>query len=373
VRALAPAICFIDEIDALGRRREGEGVSGGEREQTLNQLLVEMDGFDVGSGVVIMGATNRPDILDAALLRPGRFDRHITLEPPDASGRRAILGVHTRNRPLDPTADLDVVAARTPGFTGADLASVINEAALLSLRAGDAGAHIGPAHLSEAIQRVLHGPHRGTLLSPAERRRLAVHEAGHATVAAAVGRGADVARVSVVARGRGLGAASVGAEAALATAGDLNARLRIAMAGIAAEAMVLGDTSTTAADDLATATAIARDMVGTYGMSPTLGRLRLMRHAGGYTGEDATIDGVADATLAGFDAEVGAMLAGAEAAATEALGANRDLLASMAAALEAAETLEGDDLDAFLSRAVAAPASNGVAPPRRRRAPAAQA
>ncbi|HEV3498204.1 MAG TPA: AAA family ATPase, partial [Actinomycetes bacterium] len=333
VRALAPAICFIDEIDAVGRKREGEGVSGGEREQTLNQLLVEMDGFDVSSGVVVMGATNRPDILDSALMRPGRFDRHITLEPPDATGRRDILAVHTRNRPLAPDVDLELIAKRTPGFTGADLASVVNEAALLSLRSGDAGGRIGPQQMSEAIQRVLHGPHRGTLLSPAERRRLAVHEAGHATVAAAAGRAADVARVSVVARGRGLGAASVTGDSALATAGELEAKLRIALGGIAAEVMELGESSTTAADDLSLATATAREMVGTYGMSAALGRLRLMSQSGGYLGENtATIDGVSDATLASFDDEVRRLLAAAEAQATEALDDNHELLTSLVAA-----------------------------------------
>jgi cell division protease FtsH len=371
VRALAPAICFIDEIDALGRKREGEGVSGGEREQTLNQLLVEMDGFDTSSGVVIMGATNRPDILDAALLRPGRFDRHITLEPPDAAGRADILAVHTKNRPLGPDADLWLVATRTPGFTGADLASVINEAALLALRSGDASGRIGAAQLSEAIQRVLHGPHRGTLLSPAERRRLAVHEAGHATVAAAAGRAADVQRVSIVARGRGLGVASVTGEAALATAGDMEARLRIALGGIAAEVMALGESSTTAADDLQKATATAREMVGIYGMSAALGRLRLMSSSGGYLGEGtAIIEEVSDATLASFDDEVRRLLAAAEAQATATLEDNAELLEHLAARLEEVETLEGEELDAFLGLAVPTPpaATNGAGARKRKAA-----
>ncbi len=353
VRALAPAICFIDEIDAVGRKREGEGVSGGEREQTLNQLLVELDGFEVSAGIVVMGATNRPDILDAALMRPGRFDRHITLEPPDAKGRRDILAVHTKGRPIAADADLDLAAKRTPGFTGADLASVINEAALLALRSGDAGGVIGQPQLSEAIQRVLHGPHRGTLLTPEERHRLAVHESGHAVVAASAGRATDVQRVSVVARGRGLGAASVVGDSALATAGDLEARLRIAMGGIAAEVMELGESSTTAADDLEKATSTAREMVGTYGMSKALGRLKLLHHSGGYLGNNgASVDDVSDATLNGFDDEVRRLLAAAEVQATHSLEANHQLLRSLAERLEEIETLEGDELDNFLAQAV---------------------
>ncbi|MCA1656686.1 MAG: AAA family ATPase, partial [Actinobacteria bacterium] len=230
VRELAPAILFIDEIDAVGRKREGEGVSGGEREQTLNQLLVEMDGFEVSSGVVLMGATNRPDILDAALLRQGRFDRHITLEAPDADGRAEILAVHSRSRPVSPEVDLSLIAKRTPGFTGADLASVINEAALLAVREGEQGGQISPRHVSEAVERVLHGPHRGKLMSPQERHRLAVHESGHAVVAAALGRGSELHRVSILAQAAGLAKTSITGDGdrILLTDADIEHRLTMA-------------------------------------------------------------------------------------------------------------------------------------------------
>ncbi|MDQ3878695.1 MAG: AAA family ATPase, partial [Actinomycetota bacterium] len=189
VRAVSPAIVFIDELDAAGRKRAQGGGSGGtdEREQTLNQILVEMDGFDVSAGMVVIGATNRPDILDPALLRPGRFDRHITVDQPDHVGRKLILELHARNRPMAPSVDFDYLARRTPGFSGADLANVINEAALLTVR--DARGLVEMPELEEAIQRVLAGPKKkGRVLSPEEQIRAAYHETGHAVAAAAVGR-----------------------------------------------------------------------------------------------------------------------------------------------------------------------------------------
>jgi len=213
VRDVAPAIVFIDEIDAVGRRRGGEGSTGGEREQTVNQLLVEMDGFEITAGIVLMAATNRPDILDPALLRPGRFDRHITVGAPDIAGRQQILELHAKEKPLAADVDFGLLARRTPGFTGADLSNVINEAALLAIREGE-GAHIRMANLMEAIQRVIHGPQRrGQLMSVEERRRLAFHESGHAIVSAALGQRSDVHRVSIVARGRGLGQSVVADDA----------------------------------------------------------------------------------------------------------------------------------------------------------------
>src|SRR3954471_9355497 len=210
VRAAAPAIVFIDELDAAARRRGVGGSSGGsdEREQTLNQLLVEIDGFDVASGLVVVGATNRPDILDPALLRPGRFDRHVTVDQPDHEGRARILELHATGKPVAPEVDFSAVARRTPGFTGADLANVVNEAALLSVR--EKRSAIEPDLLEEAVQRVLHGPRRrGRVLSEAERRRAAVHESGHAITAAALGKADDLHRVTILARGRGLGLASM--------------------------------------------------------------------------------------------------------------------------------------------------------------------
>ncbi|HEV3232668.1 MAG TPA: AAA family ATPase, partial [Candidatus Dormibacteraeota bacterium] len=203
VRHVAPAIVFIDEIDAAGRRRGG--VAGGqeEREQTLNQLLIEMDGFEATAGIVVIGATNRPDILDPALLRPGRFDRQVTVEPPDVDGREAILRLHSRSRPIAADVDYPYLARRTPGFTGADLGNVVNEAALLGIRAGKP--EVGPEEFDEAVMRVLGGPKRkGHLMLPEERSRVAYHEAGHALVAAAVGHLEDIHRISIVARSRSL-------------------------------------------------------------------------------------------------------------------------------------------------------------------------
>jgi cell division protease FtsH len=361
VRDLAPAILFLDEIDALGRKREGEGVSGGEREQTLNQLLVEMDGFDAASGVVVVAATNRPDILDAALMRPGRFDRHITLEPPDVAGRRAILGVHARKRPLAPEVDLDQIAARTPGFTGADLANVLNEAALLTVRAG--ATTIATPQVSEAITRVLHGPHRGMLLTAPERTRIATHEGAHAVVAAAVGHGGEVHRVSVVARGRALGTTALGGdEKVLHTAAEMADRLTMALAGTAAEEAILGSTSTTAADDVEQATAIAREMVGLYGMSAAVGRIKVLSRTVGYLGDDGVVlEAVSGRTVELFDTEVRRLIDTAEARARAILSDNRAALDALVARLEVDETLEGEALGPLLASVVPAPpvAANG--------------
>src|SRR5207244_169893 len=201
----APAIVFIDEIDAVGRHR-GAGLGGGhdEREQTLNQLLVEMDGFDARTGVILMAATNRPDILDPALLRPGRFDRQVVIDRPDLEGRKAILAVHSRGKPLDPTVQLEVIARRTPGFTGADLANVINEGALLTARRGKTA--VTMLELEEAIDRVIAGPERRTrLISEREKKIIAYHEAGHALVAYLLPNADPVHKISVIPRGRALG------------------------------------------------------------------------------------------------------------------------------------------------------------------------
>ena len=360
VRALAPAIVFIDEIDAVGRRREGEGASGGEREQTLNQLLVEMDGFETALGVVVMAATNRPDILDAALLRPGRFDRQITLEAPDVEGRKAILQVHAAKRNIAPDVDFALLARRTPGFTGADLASVLNEAVLLSMRDGTADTQIRSAHLSEAVQRVLHGPHRGQLLAPAERERIAIHETGHAVVAAALGRAGDVVRVSVVARGKGVGAANIGlGDRALLRSDDLEVQLSISMGGLSAEKLVYGRASTMPEDDIAQATGLAKQMVGIYGMSDQIGRVQMLnRLGGGFLGQDGTsVDSaVSEQMLHSFAMEVKGLIGTAEARATAILAHHRAELEAMARHLQEEETLEGPTLERFL-----APVANTVA------------
>ncbi|MGI8426100.1 MAG: ATP-dependent zinc metalloprotease FtsH [Actinomycetota bacterium] len=354
VREVAPAIVFIDEIDAVGRKREGEGVTGGEREQTINQLLIEIDGFESAAGIVVMGATNRPDILDPALLRPGRFDRHVTLAPPDVNGRREILELHSDGKPMSTDVDLDLVARRTPGFTGADLANVVNEAALLTIRE-DSGSEITMRHFVEAVQRVLHGPQRrGQIMSPQERKRIAFHEAGHAVVAAGLGRAADVQRVSVVARGRGLGQAMVSSEneKVLLTKPQMQGELTIAMAGIACEKLVFGNSSSTAEQDIDKANELARQMVGHYAMSDKVGPLRVLRPSSdGYLGsESAVMDAVSGQTMQEFDHEVKRLIQLAEKRAAFVLEQNRSHLDQLVARLQEEETLEAISLDTVLSQ-----------------------
>src|SRR4051794_34816700 len=357
VRTAAPAILFIDELDAAARRRGTGGSAGGadEREQTLNQLLVEIDGFDVASGIVVVGATNRPDILDPALLRPGRFDRHVTVDQPDHDGRVRILALHARGKPMGADVDLDGLARRTPGFTGADLANVINEAALLTVR--EKRTAIEPDLLEEAVQRVLHGPRRrGRVLTPAERERAAVHESGHAVVATALGRGDDVHRVSILARGRGLGLTSVrmDSDAVLFTAADLFAQLVVSFGGLAAEEVVLGQSSTGAEQDLEHATALARELVGRYGMSERLGRVRLLaRDPDEFLGAAAGLNAMSSKTHETFDDEVRRLLDEAERRAREVVGEHRAVLDGLVARLLERETLEGPALTEALSRAAA--------------------
>ncbi len=353
VRAVAPAIVFIDELDAAGRRRGHGGGHGGsdEREQTLNQLLVEMDGFEVSSGIVVIGATNRPDILDPALLRPGRFDRHITVDQPDLEGRRLILELHARGRQMGSDVDFEFLAKRTPGFSGADLANVINEAALLALR--EHKERVSMDELQEAVQRVLHGPkRRGRVLSPEERRRAAYHESGHALVAAAVGRGDEVHRVSILARGRGIAITGIQREGdvSLLTRSDIYARLVTSMGGLAAEELTFGEPSTGAEQDLEQATELARDMVGRYGFSPSLGRARLLASdAEQFLTADTGLSELSGRTHEAMDAEVARLLGEAEAHAVAILTARRDLLDRMAERLQEEETLEGGELTSALS------------------------
>jgi cell division protease FtsH len=352
VRAVAPAIVFIDELDAAGRRRGhgGEGGGSDEREQTLNQLLIEMDGFGISTGIVVIGATNRPDILDPALLRPGRFDRHITVEAPDLEGRREILILHSRGKPVSPDVDYNYLATRTPGFSGADLANVMNEGALLSLRMNKQ--LIETPELEEAIQRVLHGPkRRGHVMSAAERDRTAVHESGHAVTAAAVGELEDLHRVSVLQRGRGLGTFSIqsDADSVLFVRDELYARLIIAMGGVAAEEMIFGQPSTGAEEDLSHATEIARDIAGRYGMSPSLGRSRLLASdADQYLGLDNALAQLSETTRAQFDAEVRRLIDAAEVEARRLLTANIDFVKALATRLQRDETVEGPALAAML-------------------------
>ncbi|HEX2295117.1 MAG TPA: ATP-dependent zinc metalloprotease FtsH [Actinomycetota bacterium] len=350
VRAVAPAIVFIDELDAAGRKRAAGGGSGGadEREQTLNQLLVEMDGFELSAGIVVVGATNRPDILDPALLRPGRFDRHVTVEQPDLHGRLEILELHAAGKPVSPLADLAVVARRTPGFSGADLANVLNEAALLTVREGKP--EIEMSELEEAVQRVLAGPKKkGRVLSPEERKRAAFHESGHAIVAAASGRLDEVHRVSILARGRSLGSASLQRDdSALQTRSALVAGIVVALGGIAAEVLLFGEPSTGAEDDLQFATDQAFDVVGRFGMGERRRRL-VTRAEDEFLGETASVANVSALTHQEMEAEVDRLLARAEEEATALLTRHRDVLAGLAERLEAEETIEGPDLESVLA------------------------
>jgi cell division protease FtsH len=353
VRAVAPAIVFIDELDAAGRKRGAGGSGGGgsdEREQTLNQLLVEMDGFEVSAGIVVVGATNRPDILDPALLRPGRFDRHITVDQPDHDGRKEILMLHAKGKPMASSVDFDYLAKRTPGFSGADLANVINEGALLSLRSQKH--EVETPDLEEAIQRVLHGPkRRGKVLSEEERGRASYHESAHAIVATALGRGDDVHRVTILARSKNVASTGIESEedSTLLTRYQLTRQLVTAMSGLAAEEMIFGEPSTGSETDLERATEIARDMVGRFGMSPRLGRARLLASdAEVYLGGDTGLAQLSDPTHTAMDAEIGRILQAAEAEATRLLEANLDILHKMAGELKELETLEGVPLHKIL-------------------------
>jgi cell division protease FtsH len=346
-RKSAPCIVFVDEIDAVGRRRGGAGVNLGheEREQTLNQLLVELDGFDQGARIVVIGATNRADVLDEALLRPGRFDRQVTVDPPDVTGREAILAVHARCKPLATDADLSLLARRTPGFTGADLANLINEAALLSAR--EQLPVIGMAQLEAAVDRVLSGPERrGRLLSLDERRTIAYHEMGHALVLASLPGTDPVRRVSIVGRGRSLGWTLTVPEGdrALGSKSQLRNRLAGLLGGRVAEELVLGqeDITTGGADDFLKATQLARQMVTELGMSG-LG-VRVVE-----AGEMGLARTHSDELGRRVDDEVNRLLDEALGRARAILAARRELLDALAARLLEVETMSGAELAAIVS------------------------
>ncbi len=338
-RKAAPCIVFIDEIDALARRR-GVGAGGGteEREQTINQLLVEMDGFDSGEGVIVVAATNRPDVLDPAVLRPGRFDRHLTVDPPDRKGREQILAVHAREKRLSQAVALTEVARLTPGFTGADLANLLNEAALLAVRAGER--EIGWPQVAMALERVTSGgPPRRVRAAAADRVRAAYHEAGHALAGLALRGSGRLVRVTILPHGRGLGHTlfrDQDEERYLHTRRDAFDRLTELLAGRAAEALVLGEVSAGAADDLERATGLAREMVTRWGMDPDIGPLRL-EHA--VEGEES---------LRRADGAMRALVAAAERAARALLEARRSGLERLAAALLERERLEGPEVEALL-------------------------
>ena len=340
----APAIIYVDEIDAVGRHR-GAGLGGGhdEREQTLNQLLVEMDGFDTRTGVILLASTNRPDILDPALLRPGRFDRQIVVDRPDLAGRRQILAVHSRDKPIAPGVDLDVIARRTPGFTGADLANLVNEAALLCARRGLT--QIGLPQLEEASERVMAGPERKSrVISERERRVIAYHEGGHALVAHALPNADPVHKISIIPRGRALGYTLTlpTEDKFLVTRSELVDELAMLLGGRAAEELVFGDPTTGAQNDIDRATTIARQMVTEFGMSEELGPLRLGQpHGEVFLGRDfSSTPDYSEEIAARIDAEVRVLVEGAHRVANQILVDNRDVLDRLADELVAHETLD---------------------------------
>ncbi len=340
----APAIVFIDEIDAVGRHR-GAGMGGGhdEREQTLNQLLVEMDGFDVRGGVILIAATNRPDVLDPALLRPGRFDRQIQVDAPDLSGRKKILEVHSRGKPLDSDIDLTSVARRTPGFSGADLANVLNEAALLTAREGKKS--IGNLELDEAIDRVIAGPQRKTrLMSEKEKLVTAYHEGGHALVAAAMPGTDPVHKITILPRGRALGYTMVlpDEDKYSQTRSELLDKLAYMLGGRAAEEMIFHDPTTGAGDDIDKATNLARAMVTQYGMTERLGAIKLGDSGGEpFLGRDMGHQRNYSEEVAGIvDEEVKILLATAHQEAFDTLEDNREVLDALVLALLDRETLD---------------------------------
>jgi len=357
-RKMAPAIVFIDELDAAGRKR-GAGVGQGndEREQTLNQLLVELDGFGGEAGVVVMAATNRPDILDPALLRPGRFDRQVTIDVPDVHGRVEILQLYLKGRPLDPEVDVAQVARLCPGFSGAELANLVNEAALLTVREGSAGA-INQAQLEEAIDRVVAGPARKShVLSEDERWIIAVHEASHAVVSRAIGQTVSAQKLSIVARGRQLGTAAhmlSDRDQVLQRQPDLERHLMTILAGAAGERIAFGSLSTGVSDDLHAATSLARSMVVSFGMSDALGPVTIGEKPGEvFLGASLQeLGSVGPATLELIDREVERISGEAEARAATVLGRNWPAVEETANALLVQETLSGVALDAVLSTVV---------------------
>jgi len=340
----APAIIFIDEIDAVGRHR-GAGMGGGhdEREQTLNQMLVEMDGFDPKVSVLVIAATNRPDILDPALLRPGRFDRQIGVDAPDLKGRQKILEVHGRGKPLSPSVDLSVIARKTPGFTGADLANVLNEAALLTARSN--AQLIDMRALDEAIDRVIAGPQRRTrVMKDKEKLITAYHEGGHALAAAAMNNTDPVTKVTILPRGKALGYTMVLPleDKYSVTRNELQDQLAYAMGGRVAEEIVFHDPTTGASNDIEKATGIARKMVTEYGMTTEVGPVKLGSSSGEvFMGRDMGHGRDFSERIAErVDAEVRHLIEQAHNEAYEVINANRDVLDRLALALLEKETLD---------------------------------
>ena len=349
-KASAPSIVFIDEIDAVGRHR-GAGLGGGhdEREQTLNQLLVELDGFDVKAGVIVIASTNRPDILDPALLRPGRFDRQIVVDRPDIRGREQILNVHAKGKPLADDVDIRALARQTPGFTGADLANLINEGALLAARRDRT--NIGNAELEEAIERVIAGPERKSrVMSEEERKLTAYHEGGHALVGFALPRLDPIHKVTIIPRGRagGYTMALPLEDKYYEKRSELVDQLAYALGGRTAEEIVFGDPSTGASNDIEKATTLARKMVMEYGMSERLGPLKYGQPEGEvFLGRDYTRgQDLSNEVAAAIDEEVRKLITQAHEEATMIITTHRDALDRIAVALMDQETLDADEVAA---------------------------
>ncbi len=347
----APCIVFLDEIDALGRKRGGAQIrTNEEREQTLNQLLVEMDGFNTDCAVVVIAATNRPDVLDPALLRSGRFDRRVAIDAPDLNGRRAILSLYAAHKPLADDIDLDVVARQTPGFTGADLANLLNEAAILAAR--NKKQAIGTQELEEASLRVMAGPEkRSRMITPEEKAIIAYHEVGHALVMRSIAKSDPVHKVSVVSRGQALGVTIQLPlkDRYLTSKSELTARMAAAMGGRAAEEIIFGDVTTGANQDIEQATSIARQMVCEFGMSDRLGLVTLHRKGDG----DSLF--FSELTAADVDAEVKALTDAAYRQAYDICHTRRATLVRIAEHLQLVETIDGPELDRLLFEETMAP------------------
>jgi cell division protease FtsH len=359
-----PCIIFIDEIDAVGRHR-GAGLGGGhdEREQTLNQILVEMDGFDTNTSVIVMAATNRPDILDPALLRPGRFDRRVILDRPDINGRTAILKVHTKGKPLAESVDLEVLAKQTAGFSGADLANLVNEAAILAARQGKKA--IEMEELEESIDRVIVGPERKSRrISPKEKEIIAYHEAGHALVANMLPNIEPLRKITIVPRGMALGyTKTLSEDKYLPTRSQFKDELAMLLGGRVAEELIFNDLTTGAQNDIKIATALARKMVTDYGMSDKLGpRTFGDKQELVFLGREISEQrDYSEKVAQQIDDEVHELIQHADTAAKRILTENKQRLINIAEKLVAKETLEGEELEALFSESILSPVPEATA------------
>jgi cell division protease FtsH len=358
----APAIIFIDELDAIGRSRTSgvAGFSGGndEREQTLNQILTEMDGFDSSTGVIVVAATNRPDVLDQALLRPGRFDRRVAVQPPDRNGREAILRVHTRSVPLAPDVDLGGIASTTPGMVGADLANLVNEAALLAARRGHV--QVQEADFTDALEKIVLGAERKVMMSPADRRRTAYHEGGHAIVGMLTAGADPVRKISIIPRGLSLGVtfSAPDADRYNYSRDELLAKIKVALGGRSAEEIVFGDLTTGAESDFQQLTQIARRMVGRWGMSDAIGTVTVIAQ----DGQGPLLPGAeapSAETQRVIDEEVRRIVGAAHDEVLALLHDHREQLDSLAQALLEHETL--DQPDAYRAAGIDMPSDQPLA------------